>query len=175
MKTREVPVLHKFTPAKDSTSFIFTPDGPFKCTHILLWFQKGLIVRQITIGHEVQLVQPTPADAFAAPVTIDVIEGWFKTGLLNTYLREHKVWPIELSISNPQRPIKIEFLQFANENADTSCKHGKIDIISLVGTQLVDDARIQAILGDNAGINHIIDENWQTPIRIHGIVHGSKK
>jgi hypothetical protein len=104
---------------------VFTPAGPFKCSHILIWFSKELTIKQVSIGREVQLVQPTPGQVFAAPVTLDIIENWFKNCLLGYYLQEHHIWPIELPVADPIRPITIEF-------------DGAFDIIALTGAQLIE-------------------------------------
>jgi len=134
MYTKVVHVLHKITQLPDITpnAFIvgtgnimsFTPTRLFKCTHILIWFSKELVINSIAIGTIEQLVMPLSGIALAAPVTLKLIEDWFSVHLLPMMLREHNVCHLTLSTAEPTKPITIKL-------------KGSFDVMALFGVELV--------------------------------------
>lgn len=142
MTTQVVPVLHTLTSLP--SPIIFTPAQPFKCSHILLWFSKEPVIKQVHIGNVEQLAVPNvPGNMLKAPATLGVITTWFKRGLLSQFLTVHGTHPLVLHTITPTKPITIEF-------------EGAFDMIALFGAQIPDDPHI---------FSKVV-KNWNTPIKI---------
>lgn len=133
--TKVIPVLHKLTQQPNlipdaivvgtGNTIRFTPIHKFKCSNILIWYSKHLIINQITIGSRQELAVPNlPGEALAAPVTLAIIEDWFRCGVLPMMLQEHNIARLLFSTITPTKPITIEI-------------KGSFDIIALYGAELI--------------------------------------
>jgi hypothetical protein len=123
------PVLRQIAPLPGSLDgFVrIVPENPFRCVNILFYFQDNAIIKYIKVGPDDQLISAIPASLMAAPVELKVIEEWFKAGLLPDMLREHFVWPIQLSIATPLQPIEVGF-------------EGQIDLVLFYGVEHIKDS-----------------------------------
>lgn len=133
--TKVIPVLHKLTQQPNlipdaivvgtGNTIRFTPTHEFKCSNILIWYSKDLIINQITIGSVQELAVPDlPGTALTAPVTLAHIENWFRCGVLPMMLQEHNIARLLFSTITPSKPITIEI-------------EGSFDVIALYGTELI--------------------------------------
>lgn len=124
--TIAIPVLHKFT--STPSPLVFTPTTHFKCSHLILWFSKSILIKDIIVGKDNQLAQSLSGQIFAAPATLNIIEQWFKDYVLPTMAvthtsMKHELWPFKLSMADSHRPITIEF-------------EGEFDMLALYGAEL---------------------------------------
>lgn len=115
-------VLHKLYPVP--SPLIFTPVHPFNLSNILVWYSKPIIIQQIRIGDMNQLVYPVYEQQLTAPDRLEVVEQWFKEGVLPRMLRSNHAYSLDFMVADRNHPITIEF-------------EGGFDVIGLYGTEFI--------------------------------------
>jgi len=126
------PILYRFTQRLNLTGAIivgtgniisFTPTCPFKLSNILIWYSKPIIIQQIKIGNINQLIYPVYDQQLTAPDTLEVVEKWYKNGILYRMLRENNAYHLDFIVADREHPMTIEF-------------EGSFDVMALYGAEL---------------------------------------
>ena len=116
--------LYILTETRNPSRLAFVPTTPFRCKYILLWFSDEMVIKEITIANTQQLVDEIPGTLLASPVAPDVIQECFDNDTLNELLEAHNVYPLQLDIMSPEKPLMITHT-------------GVIYVMALYGVELV--------------------------------------